>query len=121
MKLEEAASILGVSLDEITIDTLKQTYKKLNSLWDPEKVDICYNIKSTIIFWNFESIFECIQNKEEFAIQKHQLISEAYKKLNSIMEGNDAFQGDDSHEIAAFMRMFMNMVGISESDTISSG
>jgi hypothetical protein len=69
----------------------------------------------------FLSIIAYSKNKEESAVQKHQLISEAYKKLNSIMEGNDAFPGDDSHEIAAFMRMFMNMVGISESDTISSG
>ena len=29
MKLEEAASILGVSLEDITIDNLKQTYKNL--------------------------------------------------------------------------------------------
>ncbi len=38
MKLEEAASILGVSLEDITIDGLKQTYKKLALAWDPEKV-----------------------------------------------------------------------------------
>jgi hypothetical protein len=35
-----------------------------------------------------------------------------------VMEGNDAYRGEDSHEIAAFMRMFMDMVGISESDSI---
>lgn len=29
--------------------------------------------------------------------------------------------GDDSHEIAAFMRMFMDMVGISDSDPIPAG
>lgn len=34
------------------------------------------------------------------------------------MEGTDGYKGDDSHEIAAFMRMFMDMVGISESDSI---
>jgi hypothetical protein len=38
MKLEEAATILGVSLDDITVDGLKQTYKKLASSWEPEKV-----------------------------------------------------------------------------------
>ncbi len=42
MKLEEAASILGVSLDEITIDGLKQTYKKLAVAWNPEKVKYIY-------------------------------------------------------------------------------
>jgi hypothetical protein len=40
MKLEEAASILGVSLEDITIDGLKQTYKKLAMAWDPEKVGL---------------------------------------------------------------------------------
>jgi hypothetical protein len=48
-------------------------------------------------------------------------ITEAYKKLNSVMEGKDGFRGDDSHEIAAFMRMFMDMVGISENDTLPAG
>jgi hypothetical protein len=38
MKLEEAASILGVSLEDITVDGLKQTYKKLALTWDAEKV-----------------------------------------------------------------------------------
>lgn len=37
------------------------------------------------------------------------------------MEGKDIYKGDDSHEIAAFMRMFMDMVGISESDSIPAG
>ena len=38
MKLEEAAAILGVSLEDITLDGLKQTYKKLAVALDPEKV-----------------------------------------------------------------------------------
>lgn len=45
MKLEEAASILGVSLEDITIDGLKQTYKKLALAWDPEKVRRCRAVK----------------------------------------------------------------------------
>ncbi len=48
-------------------------------------------------------------------------ITEAYKKLNSVMEGKDSFRGDDQHEIAAFMRMFMDMVGMSEGDPLPSG
>jgi hypothetical protein len=48
-------------------------------------------------------------------------ITEAYKKLSSVMEGKDAFRGDEQHEIAAFMRMFMDMVGMSESDALPSG
>lgn len=37
------------------------------------------------------------------------------------MEGKDNFRGNDKHEIAAFMKMFMDMVGISEHDSIPSG
>jgi hypothetical protein len=48
-------------------------------------------------------------------------ITEAYQKLSSVMEGKDSFRGDDSHEIAAFMRMFMDMVGISENDPLPAG
>ena len=44
-------------------------------------------------------------------------ISEAYKKINSVMEGSDG----ESREVAAFMRMFMDMVGISDSDSIPAG
>lgn len=43
MKLEEAAAILGVSLEDITIDGLKQTYKKLAMAWDPEKVGFAFS------------------------------------------------------------------------------
>ena len=45
MKLEEAAAILGVSLDDITVDSLKQTYKKLALAWDPSKVILSFHIK----------------------------------------------------------------------------
>lgn len=39
MKLEEAAALMGVSLDNITPELLKQTYKKLALSWDPQQVD----------------------------------------------------------------------------------
>ena len=42
MKLDEAAAILGVSLEDITIDGLKQTYKKLAHAWDPSKVEVAH-------------------------------------------------------------------------------
>lgn len=48
-------------------------------------------------------------------------INEAYKKLTSVMEGKDNLKGDDQHEIAAFMRMFMDMVGMADADSIPSG
>lgn len=38
MRLEEAATILGISLDDVTLDSLKATYKKLSSALDAEKV-----------------------------------------------------------------------------------
>ena len=40
--------------------------------------------------------------------------------ISSSSEGHKG-GGDDSHEIAAFMRMFMDMVGISDSDPIPAG
>jgi hypothetical protein len=66
------------------------------------------------VAWNPE------KNKDEAVKRKYIQICEAYKKLNSVMEGTEGFAGDESHEIAAFMKMFMNMVGISEHDTIPS-
>jgi hypothetical protein len=42
MRLEEAATALGISLDDITLDSLKQTFKKLTVIWDPEKVFMVY-------------------------------------------------------------------------------
>ena len=49
MKLEEAANILGISLDDITVDLLKQTYKKLAMTFDPEKVLLLF------LFFNYIS------------------------------------------------------------------
>jgi hypothetical protein len=37
------------------------------------------------------------------------------------MESSDSQRGEDSHEIAAFMRMFMDMVGISDTESIPAG
>ncbi|RYH32201.1 hypothetical protein EON65_01100 [archaeon] len=62
-----------------------------------------------------------LQCKDASAKQKYMQITEAYKKLNSVMEGKDTFRAEDSHEIAAFMRMFMDMVGISENDPLPAG
>ena len=38
MKLAEAAHILGISLEEVTVNSLKQAYKGLMANWDNEKV-----------------------------------------------------------------------------------
>lgn len=38
MRVEDAAAILGVSLDEITNASLKQTYHELCASLDPAKV-----------------------------------------------------------------------------------
>lgn len=38
------------------------------------------------------------------------------------MEGKDAFHpGDDKHDVAAFMRIFMDMMGMSSEDDIPHG
>ncbi len=52
--------------------------------------------------------------------EERKRIKEAYEKLNSVMDGGD-LRGDDSHEIAAFMRMFMDMVGIGEHEPVNHG
>jgi curved DNA-binding protein CbpA len=44
MKLEEAAAILGVSVDA-DLELLKQTYRKLALAWHPDKV--CADIMQT--------------------------------------------------------------------------
>jgi hypothetical protein len=48
-------------------------------------------------------------------------INEAYKRLSSVMEGKDIFRGGEQHEIATLMRMFMDMVGMSENDSLPTG
>ncbi len=59
--------------------------------------------------------------KDPSAKQKYVQITEAYKKLSSVMEGKDAFRGGEQHEIATLMRMFMDMVGMSENDSLPTG
>ncbi len=41
MKLAEAAQVLGISLEDVTLPTLKHTYSNLAMSWDPEKVRNC--------------------------------------------------------------------------------
>ncbi len=48
MKLAEAASVLGISLEEVTTDSLKQQYRKLMMSWDPDKVISQYFINRLI-------------------------------------------------------------------------
>lgn len=38
MKLREAADILNLPLEDITVESLKLSYRKLVLAWDPEKV-----------------------------------------------------------------------------------
>lgn len=58
-----------------------------------------------------------LQAKDPHAKHKYSQITEAYKKLSSVMEGKDGFRTDDQHDVAAFMKIFMDMMGMtSESD-----
>eukprot|EP01040_Poterioochromonas_malhamensis_P005833 gene5834-6273_t len=95
MKLAEAADILGISLEEVTVDSLKQTYKKLMTSWDNEK------IKDSSMKFRFLQI------------------NEAYQKLHSVMESKEEPK-DDQHELANFMRMVMDIVGISDGGNLPS-
>ena len=57
MRLEEAAEILGVSVDT-PVETLKQTYRKLALHWHPDKVrflglDIFLTRHISLIFLEF--------------------------------------------------------------------
>lgn len=108
MKLKEAAAILGCEVDT-PIETLKARYRQLALAWHPDK---------------------CTKAN---AKDKFQQISIAYTKLiaaNSINEpelddsDSDCLEstntssssrkggGDDQTEMAAFMRMFMDLVGM---------
>ena len=118
MRLEEAASVLGVSIDEITVESLKQTYKKFTQEWDANKV---YDTQHQLNHHGLISKYIDVQTKDEAAKQMFNEVSEAYNKLNSVMESTDSQRGDDSQEIAAFMRMFMDMVGISDNESVPAG
>lgn len=103
---------MGISLEEVTVDSLKQTYKKLMTHWDNEKV-VCVN---------FFEIFLCndYQVKDTTTRFRFLQINEAYQKLHSVMESKDE-PHDDQHELANFMKMVMDIVGISDANTIPSG
>lgn len=52
---------------------------------------------------------------------KYSQITDAYKKLSAVMEGKDGFRPDDQHDVAAFMRIFMDMMGMSSENDIPHG
>lgn len=58
MKLEEAACILGVSVDT-SVENLKSTYRKLALHWHPDKVNIVI-IKSKTIINLISTHFRCL-------------------------------------------------------------
>lgn len=96
MRVEEAAAILGVPVS-VDIDDLKSTYKKLAFAWHPDKCN------------------------DPRAKAKFQQICIAYTKLISSRSGESEVDNSDEeekvydenvHEMKAFMRMFMDLVGI---------
>ena len=99
MRIEEAAAILGISVDA-PIDIVKQSYKALALKYHPDKCSLPH------------------------AKDKFQAVSQAYTKLvaahsNGAKMPEMNINHEDSHEMAAFMRMFMDLVGIFNEDGIS--
>jgi len=58
MRLEEAAAILGVSVDA-SVETLKQSYRKLALHWHPDKVSL---ISSDILHLKIHYYYSWIYN-----------------------------------------------------------
>lgn len=56
MKLHEAAEILGISLEEVTPDILKTTFKKLTMSFDAEKV-----VQTFVIYCNYLLLYLSIR------------------------------------------------------------
>lgn len=118
MKLAEAAAILGISLDDVTTDSLRQQYRKLIMSWDPETVS---NTFHHILFFTLYVFYFSKQARDAQSKAKYSQITEAYKRLSSVMEGKDNFRPEDQHDVAAFMRIFMDMMGMSSEHDIPHG
>jgi DnaJ-class molecular chaperone len=100
MKLEEAASILGVSVDT-PVDILKSKYRQLALDWHPDKC------KKT----NAKETFQQISIAYTKLISAHSVGGHRQDGVDEF-DGSNINSGDESHEMAAFMRMFMDLVGI---------
>lgn len=129
MKLDEAAAILGVSVDA-DLELLKQTYRKLALAWHPDKVCLCLHIICYTVHDHDAFLLLLLQCTDPRAKEKFQQISIAYTKLissRSNVENVDSdddeeddghIYEDDVHEMRAFMRMFMDLVGIFNDDQV---
>eukprot|EP00981_Chlorochromonas_danica_P013706 scaffold6743_cov158-Ochromonas_danica.AAC.6 len=117
-------SFIWTRRDSLQLDISFDTH---TLVWFPNCRNVIHGIHTTP--WNPSGLvseagkltmqWDADKCKDPQSKQKYIQITEAYKKLNSVMEGKESFRGEDSHqEIAAFMRMFMDMVGISENDSI---
>ena len=73
MKLEEAAAILGVTVDT-PIDTLKQTYRKLALHWHPDKVIVVISRILYFVLKSFHSVLNQMQKKNFNKFQLHTLV-----------------------------------------------
>ena len=111
MRLSEAASILGVHQD-IPIETLKQTYRRLALAWHPDK---CTNPSAKEKFQQISIAYTKLASAQSVGGKRLDDESSATDD-NDGRGGKQRSTGDESHEMAAFIRMFMDLVGIFNED-----
>jgi hypothetical protein len=71
MKLAEAAHILGISLEEVTIDSLKKTYKTLITPIEKEKVSCRVSVLASLLpVTSYFSILILLSSKGIFKSMK---------------------------------------------------
>ena len=107
MKLEEAACILGVSVDT-SVENLKQTYRKLALNWHPDK---CNKPNAKEKFQQLSIAYIKLVSAHTGGNNQHR-----HDVLFEIKLGKKGYNssGDDMHsnnEMASFMRLFTNLLG----------
>ena len=102
MKLKEAAAILGCEVDT-PVETLKARYRQLALAWHPDRCSKA----------NAKEKFQQISIAYTKLISAHSVGGHRQDAVDESRESNsNPKRSDDQTEMAAFMRMFMDLVGI---------